>query len=90
MKGSTLNAPGVIGIPTRIYVSVSDVMVLMGCKKSKASEQIREANHRAEESGKLPFSQGKANKYIFAEMFGVPIDEVNRVLDFNDRKELVN
>ena len=86
MKGSTLDAPGVIGVPTRIYVSVPDVMMIMGCKKSKASVQIREANNKAEQKGMLPFSQGKANKYIFAEMFGVPIDEVNRVLDFNDSK----
>ena len=35
-------APGVIGVSTRVYVEIADVMQLFGCKQSKASNYIKD------------------------------------------------
>ena len=37
-------APGVIAVPTRLYVEIKDVMTIFGCKKSKAGNYIRDIN----------------------------------------------
>ena len=78
--------PGVISAPARTYVDSEDVMILLGCRKSKASDYIRKINIRAREDGGIAFPAGKANKYLFSEMSKVPIEDVNRVLEANDRK----
>ena len=80
-------APGVISAPVRLYVEVKDVMVLFGCKRSEASNYIREINTKAKKEGGIAFPAGKANKYIFSEMSKLPIEDVNKVLAENDRKE---
>lgn len=33
-------APGVMSVPARAYVESADVMILLGCRKSKASDYI--------------------------------------------------
>lgn len=79
--------PGVIGAPTRVYVEIADVMQLLGCQKSKASDYIKSINKRATEDGGMAFPAGKANKYLFSEMSKLPIEDINEVLEANDRKE---
>ena len=76
-------APGVLGAAMTTYVTAADVMKLLGCKQNKAYQTIREVNNVAKEGGQFAYGQGKANKYIFAEKFGIPIDVVNAVIDDN-------
>ena len=80
-------APGVISMPIRVYVEIEDVMVLLGCKKSKAGDYIKIINNKVKEDGGMPFPAGKANKYLFSEMSKLPIEDINKVLEENDRKE---
>ena len=40
-------APGVIAVPTRVYVEIKDVMTIFGCKKSKAGNYIKDINAAA-------------------------------------------
>ena len=84
--GALKDAPGVISKPLRTYVQVMDAMIILGCKKSKASEYIHRANEKAQQSGVEAYTQGKVNKYIFAEMLGIPIDDVNKVIAYNGEK----
>lgn len=79
-------APGVVAAPARSYVESADVMMLLGCRKSKASDYIRKINVKAKEDGGMAFPAGKANKYLFSEMSKLPIEDINRVLQANDRK----
>lgn len=79
-------APGVVSRPARAYVESADVMILLGCKKSKASDYIRKINSRAKQDGGMAFPAGKANKYLFSEMSKLPLEDINRVLEANDRK----
>lgn len=79
-------ASGVISAPIRAYVDIEDVMILLGCRKSKASDCIRKINNRAREDGGMAFPAGKANKYLFSEMSKLPIEDINKVLEANDRK----
>lgn len=76
-------APGVLGAAMTTYVTAADVMKLLGCKQNKAYQTIREVNNVAKEGGQFAYGQGKANKYIFAEKFGIPIDVVNAIIDKN-------
>lgn len=76
-------APGVLGASMTTYVTSADVMKLLGCKGNKAYKAIRDVNKIAEEAGKLTYGQGKANKYLFAEKFGIPIEVVNAVIEKN-------
>lgn len=78
--GVLATAPGVTMGVTRIYVTAEDVMVLLGCKENKAYEQIREVNRHAMEKGLMSFPSGKANKYLFSELQGIPIEDVNAVI----------
>lgn len=80
-------AQGVISVPERAYVEIADVMVLLGCKKSKASNYIKEINKKVQTDGGIAFPAGKANKYLFSEMSKLPIEDINKVLEANDRKE---
>ena len=80
-------APGVLAAPIRPYVKVKDVMILMGCEKSKASTYIKDINDTAIKNGKIAFPAGKANKYLLSKMTDTPIEDINAVLVANDRKE---
>lgn len=76
-------APGVLGASMTTYVTSADVMKLLGCKDNKAYKAIRDVNKMATEAGKLAYGSGKANKYLFAEKFGIPIEVVNAVIEKN-------
>ena len=74
-------APGVLRKSMRVFVTPEDVVLLMGCGKSKAYSMIREVNESAKKKGNHPFPMGKANKYLFSEIFGIPMDEINAVIN---------
>lgn len=74
-------APGVIQKSTRIFVTHEDVAVLLGCSKSKAYDIVREVNDLAKKKGNHPFPAGKANKYLFSDVFDIPMDEVDKVIN---------
>lgn len=65
----------------RIYITASDVSVLIGCKHTKAYKIIKAVNDTAVAKGYQPFGQGKANKYIFSEMYGIPIKDVDAAIE---------
>lgn len=73
-------APGVVKKSTRIFVTQEDVSILLGCGKSKAYDIVRNVNNSAKKSGNQPFPAGKANKYLFAEIYRIPIEEVDMVI----------
>lgn len=75
------SAPGVMRNATRIFVTQEDVAVLLGCGKSKAYNIVREVNKSAKKKGNHPFPAGKANKYLFSDIYGIPIEEVDRVIN---------
>lgn len=74
------NASGVIGKPKRLFVTSDDVMKLLGCKKSYAAKVIQDINAEAKKRGEHAFPAGKANKYIFAKTFAIPMDDVESVI----------
>jgi DNA polymerase/3'-5' exonuclease PolX len=73
-------APGVVKKSLRIYVTQEDVAILFGCGKSKAYQIVREVNECAKKRGNCPLPTGKANKYLFSDIYDIPIDEVNSVI----------
>jgi hypothetical protein len=59
-------------------------MKLLGCKNNKAYAVIRDVNKFAAEKGQFSYGSGKANKYLFAEKFGIPIDVVDTIIEENN------
>lgn len=78
-KGQS-KAPGVIQKASRMYITQADVSLILGCKQSKAYSIVKDVNKTAAERGKAPFPAGRANKYIFSDMYDIPIEEINSVL----------
>ena len=74
-------APGVVRKSTRIFVTQEDVAILLGCGKSKSYDIVRKVNEQAKKKGNHPFPSGKANKYLFADIFDIPIEEVDKVIN---------
>ncbi len=66
--------------PLRIYLKIQDVMKILGCGHTKANQYIREVNATAKSRGLLAFTRGKANKYLFADLYGVPIEDINKII----------
>lgn len=79
--GALAGAPGVIRKSTRLFVTPEDVAAILGCKATKAYNIVREVNQQAEEKGYHPFPAGRANKYFFSDAFGIPIEEVDNVIN---------
>lgn len=73
--------PGAVRKSTRIFVTQEDVATLLGCGKSKAYDIVREVNRQAKKKGNHPFPAGKANKYLFSDIFDIPMDEVDKVIN---------
>ncbi|MCD8206891.1 MAG: hypothetical protein LUD72_03030 [Bacteroidales bacterium] len=65
----------------KVYVTADDVKALLGVKDSKAYEIIRDINTYATKNGQMAFPNGKANKYMFAERFGIPQEVVNAAIN---------
>jgi len=74
------SAPGVVKEAPKLYVTCKDVEVMLGCAKSKAYNIVRDTNAYAKSKGMRPFVGGKANKYIFADLYGIPIEDVEKVI----------
>lgn len=78
--GSLKNSPGVIGNAPIAYVTVKNVMCLLGCQRDLAYRTIRKINRLAKEKGNMTFPPGKANKYTFAEQFDIPVELIDEVI----------
>lgn len=74
-------APGVLRKAPQPYVTQEDVSKLLGCSRNKAYETLRAVNKCAKSNGKQPFPAGKANKYLFADIYGIPLEDVDRVIN---------
>lgn len=77
---SEVKGAGIVGKSSRLFVTNEDVMKLLGCKKSFAGAAIRDVNTDAKSEGLHAFPAGKANKYRFSEMFGIPMEDIERVI----------
>lgn len=64
----------------RIYVNHKDVEALLGCARTKAYAVIREVNDYSAKRNVRRFPDGKANKYMFAEMYGIPTCDIDAVI----------
>ncbi len=75
------DAPGIIGKAKRLFITSEDVEWILGCGKSKAYEVVRKVNDHARKKGQMPFPAGRASKYLFADLYGIPIEDVDKVIN---------
>lgn len=67
------------------YVKCHDVMCILGCAQNKAYETIKMVNEYAVKKKLMPFPQGSANKYLFADLFGIPVADIDKILEEENR-----
>lgn len=79
--GSLATAPGVMKRTTRIFITADDIEQLFGCGRSKAYKIVRDVNAEAQKNGNHPFPAGTANKYLFSDLFDIPMEEIDRVIN---------
>ena len=84
--GTLATAPGVLGAALTTYVTVDDVMDLLGCKISNAYKTIRAVNEFARKNDKFAYDAGKASKYVFSDRFGIPMDVIDAVIEKNKER----
>lgn len=77
------NAPGVLGAAMTTYVTAADIGLLLGCKRSKAYKTLEEVNTTAVDLGKHKYTHGKASKYLFSELYGIPLEVIDAVINMN-------
>ena len=75
------NSQGVIRKVSRVFISPKDIMLLFECSRSKAYKIVHEVNARANEKGELAPPAGKANKYTFARLYAIPIEDIDRIIN---------
>lgn len=51
------------------YYTVDDVMIILGCKRTKAQDVIRELNEELVEKGYRRWPKGKISKKYFEERY---------------------
>lgn len=83
--GCLKDSPGVIGNAPRAYITTEEVMLLLGCKEDWAYRAIRDLNKQCEKKGNHAFPPGKANKFLFAKEFDIPILFVDRVINYTTK-----
>lgn len=54
---------------TSAYYSVKDVMVILGCKQTKAQDVIRQLNDEMVSQGYMRYPKGKVSRKYFNERF---------------------
>lgn len=75
------NSQGVIKKVSRVFISPKDIMLLFECSKSTAYNIVHEVNAYAKKNGGLVPPAGKANKYTFARLYSIPLEDIDRVIN---------
>lgn len=75
-----------LGAMLTAYVTSRDVRLLLGCKETHAWKCITEVNKYAKSRGLLTFKAGTANKYLFSEKFGIPMEVINGIIEYNHKE----
>lgn len=60
---------GLSSMVTLSYYTIKDVMTILGCGRTKASEVVRKLNDELEEKGYMRFPLGRVPKKYFEERY---------------------
>ncbi|MCD8150546.1 MAG: hypothetical protein LUE92_13520 [Clostridiales bacterium] len=66
----------------RVFLTVKEVMLLMGCKEDKAYKTMRKINQESEKEGYMRFDAGKVNKHVFAEKLQIPEEDIENAIKY--------
>jgi hypothetical protein len=69
-------------VPPRPFLTVKEVMLLMGCKEDKAYKIMRKINTESEKDGYMRFAAGTVNKHIFAKKFQIPEEDIEQAIEY--------
>ncbi len=69
-------------IAPRPFLTVKEVMILMGCKEDKAYKTMRRINLESEKEGYMRFDAGKVNKHVFAKKLQIPEEDIEKAIQY--------
>lgn len=71
-----------IMVAPRPFLTVKEVMLLMGCKEDKAYKTMRRINLESEKEGYMRFDAGKVNKHVFAQKLQIPEEDIEKAIQY--------
>lgn len=61
----------------RPFLTVKEVMILLGCKEDFAYKTMRKINKESESQGYISIGSGKVNKHLFADKLQIPEEDMS-------------
>ena len=70
----------VVRTAPRPFLTVKEVMILLGCKEDFAYKTMRRINKEAEGKGYISIGSGKVNKRLFADRLQIPEEDIEQAI----------
>lgn len=69
---------GAVRTAPRPFLTVKEVMILLGCKEDFAYKTMRKINKESESQGYISIGSGKVNKHLFADKLQIPEEDIEQ------------
>lgn len=66
----------------RPFLTVKEVMILLGCKEDFAYKTMRKINKESESQGYISIGSGKVNKHLFADKLQIPEEDIEQAIRY--------
>lgn len=73
---------GAVNVAPKPFLTVKEVMILLGCKEDFAYKTMRKINKDAESQGYLSIGAGKVNKHLFADKLQIPEEDIEQAIEY--------
>ena len=76
---------GAVRTAPRPFLTVKEVMILLGCKEDFAYKTMRKINKESESQGYISIGSGKVNKHLFADKLQIPEEDIEQAIQYVER-----
>lgn len=73
----------------RPFLTVKEVMILLGCKEDFAYKTMRKINKESESQGYISIGSGKVNKHLFADKLQIPEEDIEQAIQYVAAQEVL-
>lgn len=73
---------GAVRTAPRPFLTVKEVMILLGCKEDFAYKTMRKINKESESQGYISIGSGKVNKHLFADKLQIPEEDIEQAIQY--------
>lgn len=81
---------GAVRTAPRPFLTVKEVMILLGCKEDFAYKTMRKINKESESQGYISIGSGKVNKHLFADKLQIPEEDIEQAIQYVAAQEALS